>query len=133
MDLKDFVDESKTLDCTQTKNWECVTNTHRSRMDRDDDLFIDGLRLKAPANPQHDGCSVLTCEEMRNVQGSMTRSLERWYRNRMVELDMMQLCHTDALRPKLHMFRETCFVSTSATLSALSTFSNRKRPIETHD
>ena len=82
--------------------------------------------------------AVFTCGEMRNVQGSMTRSLERWHRNRMSELDMMQPPHTDALRPKLahsvsHVFRETCFVSTCATSSALSTLRNRKRPIETHD
>ena len=34
---------------------------------------------------------------------------------------------------ELTTFRETCFVDSSATLSALSTFCNRKRPIETHD
>ena len=31
----------------------------------------------------------------------MTRPFERWHRKRMSELDMMQLPHTDALRPKL--------------------------------
>ena len=75
---------------------------------------------------------VFTCEEMRHVQGSMTRSLERRHRNRMSELDMMKRPHTDALRPKLA--HSVSHVSpTSATLSALSTFCNRKRPIETHD
>ena len=44
----------------------------QSRMNRDHDFFIDGLTLKAPANPQHDECAMFTCEEMRNVQGAMT-------------------------------------------------------------
>ena len=68
----------------------------------------------------------------------MTGSLERRHRNRMSELDMMQLPHMDALKPNIahsvsQVLRETCFVDTSATFSALSTIYSRKRPIETHD
>ena len=43
---------------SQHNNLYHVTNTNQSIMNRDDDLFIDGLRLKAPANPQHDECSI---------------------------------------------------------------------------
>ena len=38
--------------------FQSVTNTDQSRTNRDDDLFIDALRHKALANPQHDECSV---------------------------------------------------------------------------
>ena len=82
--------------------------------------------------------AVSTCEEKRNAQGSMTRTLERCHRNRMSDLDMIQLPHTDALKPNIahsvsHVLRETRFINTSATFSALSTFCNRNRPIHTHD
>ena len=49
-----------------------------------------------------------------------------------------QLLQTVTFRPKtahsvFHVTRETCFVNTSATLLALSTFCSRNRPVDTQD
>ena len=49
-----------------------------------------------------------------------------------------QLLQTVTFRPKTahcvsHVTRETCFVNTSATLFALSTFCSRNRPVDTQD
>ena len=49
-----------------------------------------------------------------------------------------ELLQTVSFRPKTahsvsHVTRETCFVNTSATLFALSTFCSRNRPVDTQD
>ena len=79
-------------------------------------------------------CSRVRRWEMYKDKGHV---LERWHRNRMSELDMMQLSHTDALSSKhahsvSHVFRETYFINTSKKSESRSAASAAWRSLVSH-
>ena len=60
----------------------------RMKWDDRSTLFPDGLRLKAPVRSQHhDVRRAHACRET-TIQGVLTRTLDRWHRIRMSELDV---------------------------------------------